>query len=85
MCKWRSEILPCPCRGWGVTAGQLDLPPLTPLSVAGCGRLQLRAAHWATSVALLQAVDIIDPTNSAGGFYTGELLAIKHFVFSVYI
>ena len=26
-----------------VTASQLDLPSLTPLSVAGCGRLQLEA------------------------------------------
>ena len=26
-------------------------------SVAGCGRLQLEVAHWATSVALLQLVD----------------------------
>ena len=40
-----------------VTASQLDLPSLTPLFVAGCGRLQLRVAHWATSVALLQLVD----------------------------
>ena len=46
-----------PCEGWGVTASQLDLPSLTPLSVAGCGRLQLGAAHWATSVTLLQVVD----------------------------
>ena len=38
----------------GVTASQLYLPSLTPLSIAGCGRLQLGAAHWATSVALLQ-------------------------------
>ena len=29
---------------------QLDLPSLTPLSVAGCGRLQLGGQHWATSV-----------------------------------
>ena len=29
---------------------QLDLPALTPLSVAGCGRLQLGVPHWATSV-----------------------------------
>ena len=46
-----------PCEGWGVTASQLDLPSLTPLSVAGCGRLQLEAAHWATWVTLLQVVD----------------------------
>ena len=36
------------CRVWGATS-QLDLPSLTPLSVAGCGRLQLGAPHWATS------------------------------------
>ena len=29
---------------------QLDLPSLTLLSVAGCGRLQLGVIHWATSV-----------------------------------
>ena len=40
----------------GVTASQLDLPPQTQLSAAGCGRLQLEVAHWATSVALLQIV-----------------------------
>ena len=46
-----------PCVGWEVTASQLDLPSLTLLSVAGCGRLQLGAPHWATSVALLEVVD----------------------------
>ena len=46
-----------PCEGRVVTASQLDLPSLTPLSVAGCGRLQLEAAHWATWVTLLQVVD----------------------------
>ena len=35
--------------GGGVTS-QLDLPSLTPLSVAGCGRQQLGVPHWATSV-----------------------------------
>ena len=39
------------------TASKLDLPSLTPLSVAGCGRLQLGVANWATAVALLQVVD----------------------------
>ena len=39
-------------------ATKFDLPSLTPLSVAGCGRLQLGVAHFATSVALLQVVDI---------------------------
>ena len=46
-----------PCEGRGITASQLDLPSLTPLSVAGCGGLQLVAVHWATSVVLLQVVD----------------------------
>ena len=45
-----------PMRAGGATS-QLDLPSLTPLSVAGCGRLQLGVPHWATSV-ILQVVDI---------------------------
>ena len=40
--------------GGGATS-QLDLPSLTPLSVAGCGRLQLGVLHWASR--LLQVVD----------------------------
>ena len=44
------------CEGWGATASQLDLPSLTLLSVAGCGRLQLEAAHRAIWVTLLQVV-----------------------------
>ena len=36
-------------RAGGATS-QLDLPSLTPLSVAGCGRLQLGVPHYATSV-----------------------------------
>ena len=49
-----------PCNTWssggtaymrvGDATNQLDLPSLTPLSVAGCGRLQLGVPHWATSV-----------------------------------
>ena len=39
-----------PCVGWGGATSQLDLRSLTPLSVAGCGRLQLGAPHWASSV-----------------------------------
>ena len=34
----------------GAATSQLDLPSLTPLYVAGCGRLQLGVPHWATSV-----------------------------------
>ena len=39
-----------PMMGGGGATSQLDLPSLTPLSVAGCGRLQLGVPHWATSV-----------------------------------
>ena len=41
----------------GLMASLLDPPSLTPLSVAGCGRLQLGVAYSATSVGLLQAVN----------------------------
>ena len=34
------------CEECRVTTSQLELPSLTPLSVAGCGRLQLGAANW---------------------------------------
>ena len=51
----RSGVLPY--KGWLVTASQLDLPSLTPFSVTGYGRLQLRVADWATSVALLQVAN----------------------------
>ena len=34
----------------GDATNQLDLPSLTPLSVVGYGRLQLRIFRWATSV-----------------------------------
>ena len=47
LCASGAQVV-LPCEGRGVTASQLDLPPYTPLSVAGCGRLQLEAAHWAT-------------------------------------
>ena len=46
-----------PCVGWGGATSQLDLPSLTPLSVAGCGWLQLGAPHLDTSVNLLRVVD----------------------------
>ena len=38
-----------PNRVGGATS-QLDLPSLTSLSGAGCGRLQLGVPYWATSV-----------------------------------
>ena len=34
----------------GGATSQLDLPSPTPLSIAGCGRLQLGVLQWATSV-----------------------------------
>ena len=34
----------------GGATSQLDLPSRTPLSLAGCGRLQLGVPHWASSV-----------------------------------
>ena len=34
-----------PCVGWRVTASQLDLSFPTPLSVAGCGRMQPGSPH----------------------------------------
>ena len=34
----------------GVPTSQLNLPSLTPLFIAGCGRLQPGVPHWATSV-----------------------------------
>ena len=34
----------------GGATRQLDLPSLTPLSVVGCGSLQLGVPHWAASV-----------------------------------
>ena len=40
----------CTAHKGGCATSQLDLPSLPPLSVAGCGRLQLGVPHWATSV-----------------------------------
>ena len=54
ICRPRST----PCNTWssggiahesGGTTSQLYLPSQMPLSVAGCGRLQLGVPHWATS------------------------------------
>ena len=46
---WCDQSIGPLCRVGGATS-QLDLPSLTPLSIAGCGWLQLGAPHWATSV-----------------------------------
>ena len=67
------------CRVGGETS-QLDLPSLTPLSVAGCGRLQQGAPHWATSLNYCKQL-IIENTFCGSIFYTGRLLAIEDFTF----
>ena len=64
----------------GSATSQLDLPSLTPLSVARCGQLQLGVLHWATSVDYCKHL-IIDPTFSGSRFSTGNLLAIEDFIF----
>ena len=57
---------------------QLDLPSLTPLSIAGCGRLQLGVPHWATSVDYCMQL-IITPPFCGSCFSTGRLLPIEDF------
>ena len=37
------------CKGWGVTASQLNLPYMMPLSVAGCGRVD---CNWEQPIGL---------------------------------
>ena len=64
----------------GCATSQWDLSSLTPLSVAGCGRLQLGVPHWATSVEYCKLL-IIDPTFCGSRFSTGRLLAIEDFTF----
>ena len=51
--------------------------------VAGCGRLQLGVAYWATSVSLVKEL-LIDQTISGSRFSSGGLLAIEDFTFTVY-
>ena len=70
------EVL-LPMRVGGETS-QLDLPSLTPLSVAACGSLQLGVPHWAASVHYCKSL-IIDPTFCGSRFSTGRLLAIEDF------
>ena len=59
---------------------RVDLPSLTPLSVAGCGRLQLGVPHCATSVDYGKCL-IIDLTFCGSRFSTWRLLAIEDFTF----
>ena len=64
----------------GAATSQLDLPSLTLLSVAGCGRLQLGVHHWAASVDYCKRL-IIDPIFCGSRFTTGRFLAIEDFIF----
>ena len=64
----------------GGATSQLDLSSLTPLSVAGCGRLQLEVPHCATSVDYCKQL-IIGPTFCGSRFSTGKLLSIEDFTF----
>ena len=66
-----------PMRVGGATS-QLDLPSLTPLSVADCGWLQLGVPNWAASVYC--KLLIIDPTFCGSRFSTGRLVAIEDFM-----
>ena len=52
-----NEVLGAAAHLDGCATSQLDLPSLTPLSVAGCGGLQPGVPHWAPSVELLYVVD----------------------------
>ena len=54
--------------GEGATS-QLDLPFLTPLSVADCGRLQLGVPQWATCDRLLQVRLLLTRFDSPLGDY----------------
>ena len=40
----------------GVTGSRLNLPPLTPSSVASCGQRQLGVSQWTILVALLKSL-----------------------------
>ena len=60
----------------GGATSELDLPSLTPLPVAACGRLQRGVPHWTTSVDYCNWL-IIDPTFCGSIFSTGRLLAIE--------
>ena len=70
------------CKVGGETS-QFDLPSLTPLSVVGCGRLQLGAPHWVTSVNYCKWL-IIEPTFCGSIFSTGRLLAIEEMFLYLY-
>ena len=64
--------------GVGSATSQLDLPSLMPLSVAGCGRLQLGIPNWATSADYSKLL-IIYPTFCGSIFFIGRHLAAEDF------
>ena len=69
-----------PMRVGGATS-ELDLPSLTPSSVAGCGWLQLGVPHWAASAHYCKLL-IIEPTFCGSRFSSGRRLAIEDFTFT---
>ena len=75
----RGAQLVLPMRVVGET-NQLDVPSLTPLSVAACGRLKLGVSNCATSVDYCKLL-IIDITFGCSRFSPGWLLAIEDFTF----
>ena len=69
-----------PMRVGGATS-QLDLPSLTPLSVAGCGRSSATRSSPLGYFSNYCKELIIDPTFCGSRFSTGRLLAIEDFFF----
>ena len=68
----------------GGSTSQLDLPSLTPLSVAGCGRLQLGATSFGYFSRLLYQL-IIDPKFCGSRCSTGRLMVMEDFTFTFII
>ena len=64
------------------TTSRLDIPSLTPLSVADYGRLQLGVPHWAASVDYCKQLIIVS-TFCGSRYCTGRLLAIKDNFFRI--
>ena len=73
----RGYWMPMTVRG---ATSQFDLPYLTPLSVASCGRLKLGVSHWVRSVDHCMYL-IIDHSFCGSKFSTGRLLTIQDFTF----
>ena len=45
LCVCIQSLISPPIKGWSITASELDLPSLKPLSVAGCSRPHLGVVH----------------------------------------